>query len=500
MRPARARRALGLLPVLLLAAACGSTVQVHDRVALGDGLLAGQPSGQPLPGSAGSGRQQGGVVVPGGPGAGQVPGAVGPRPRGAVIASPGATRPGAATATRDRSPLVLGVLDVGDTSAFSASFGFSGGSGPSSQQVVRAMVAWYNAHGGIAGKRIELVEHTADAAATSYETEMSAACARFTQDHRAAVVMTHTGYQTSENYESCLTKAGVPDLFLGIGGYDETAHARHPLLFTPVAASTDASIRALLKGLTGTGFLTRSSRIGVLVEACPSNITAYQRTLVPLAEQLGLQVQRRDFDCVTGAGTMPQAISQVGAAALPFASAGVDRVVFVSNYQGAATAFFEQQAASQRYRPSYGLTSYAGAGPSGEQVSEDAQSRIKGVGWTPDMDVTNPGPATGARKRCWEALKSQDLDVGSSPAYLQADAVCAGFFLLEAALLRNGGRADAASLRPVLESASASPVPLGGQLLLSASRHHAGSLFAPFGYATGCGCMVYTGKPGRLAD
>jgi ABC-type branched-subunit amino acid transport system substrate-binding protein len=387
------------------------------------------------------------------------------------------------------------VLDVGDASAFISAFGFSGGSGPTSQQLVHALVSWFNGHGGIAGKQIKLVEYTADVTASSYETEMSAACARFTQDSRVAVVLSNTGYQTSENYETCLTRAGVPSLNNSVGGLDDSTLAKHPLLLQTSAASVDSSLRALLKGLTANGFLTSKNRIGVLVEACPSNVTAYQRTLAPLAKQLGLDVQRRDFDCVTGAGTMPQAIGQINASVLPFATAGVDRVLFVSNYQGAGAVFFEKQAASQGYAPSYGLTSYSGAGPSASEIGEDAQKRIKGVGWSPDLDNGRRPPVTGARKRCRDAYASQQLDLGSGTAYVTADALCGAFFALEAALQRSHGRTDAASLGAGLETASANPFVLGDSLVFAAGRHHAGRLFAPYALSPACGCFAYTGKP-----
>jgi hypothetical protein len=302
----------------------------------------------------------------------------------------------------------------------------------------------------------------------------------------------------SENYETCLTKAGVPHLNNGTGGLDDSAALRHPQLFLTSASSVDSSTRALLTGLSAKGFLSSTSKIGVLVEACPFNVAAYERTLAPLAKRLGLNVQRRDFDCVLGAGTMPQAISEISASVLPFAAAGIDRVLFVSNYQGAGAVFFEKQAASQGYRPWYGLTSYSGAGPSAAEIGEDAQKRIMGVGWSPDMDNGRRPAAVGARKRCWSAMASQQLDLSSGTAYVVADQICGAFFALEAALLRTRGHADAASLRSGLETTSPSPFVLGGNLALSSRRHDAGSLFATFGHSNACGCFVYTGKPFSL--
>jgi len=488
----RPDRLLLVLPAFALAAACGSTVQVSssrtglDAGGTGLGVTSGQPS------------EPGTVGAPSTSSTGAVPGSALPGPAASV--APGASGSVGAPSARsgfDRSPVSIGVMDVGDAAAFVSAFGFSAAAGPTTQQMFRGMVTWYNRHGGIAGKKINLVEYTADPSATSYETEMSAGCARFTQDHHVAVVVSNTGYQVSENYETCLTKAGVPHLNTSIGGLDDTTSARHPLLFLTSVASVDSSLRALLTGLTANGFLTGKSKIGVLVETCSFNVAAYERTLAPLAKRLGLDVQRRDFDCVTGAGTMPQAISQISASVLPFAAAGVDRVLFVSNYQGAGTVFFEKQAASQGYQPSYGLTSYSGAGPSASEVGEDAQKRIKGVGWSPDLDNGKRPAAAGARKRCWDAFASQQLNVTTSTSYVVADAICGAFFALEAALQRTQGREDAASLRWGLESTSASPFVLGGQLSFDLRVHHAGTLFAPYALSPSCACFAYSGKPFR---
>ena len=489
-RLTRRRRLLLTLPLLAVVAACGSTAQVSSTRSTGDGLgaLPGTPDAPLVVPDTQQSREAGAAPSDGTP--------VADAPtRGAAV---GQGQPVLPSAGPDRSPIEIGVLGVGDASAFVSSFGFSSSSGPTGQQMVRALVSWFDAHGGIAGKQIKLVEYDADPSATSYETEMSAACATFTQDHHVAVVMSNTGYQMSDNYETCLTKAGVPDLNNGVGGLDDATLARHPQLFLTSASSVDASLTAELRGLTANGFLTSKSRIGVLVEGCPFDVAAYDRTLAPLAKRLGLDVQRRDFDCVLGAGTMPQAIGQISAAVLPFAAAGVDRVLFVSNYQGAGAVFFEKQAASQGYKPWYGLTSYSGAGPSAAEIGEDAQKRIKGVGWSPDLDNGQRPAATGARRRCWTVMASAHLTL-SGTSFITADQLCGAFFALEAALQRTQGHADARSLVAGLETTSASPVVLGGSLALTSLRHDAGSLFAPFGHSVACGCFIYTGKPFRPA-
>lgn len=493
----RSRRSVLLvLPLIALTAACGTTVRLDGQPA-GNEVGLGQPLGSaptrgaaPLVTAGPVGTRGPTGVVPGpGTGPGTTPVGAGP-----------STAPPTAAGAPDRSPITLGLMDVGDTSGFVSSFGFSSSSSAATgQQLMLTLVKWYNAHGGIAQRKIKVVEHTASATSASYDTEFSAACARFTQDNHVAAVLTQTGYQVSENYETCLSKAGVPNVNGSIGGFDDGARTRHPLLFSTSSASIDRSLVAELTGLTRSGFLTKQTKLGVIVETCPQNVYAYDRTLKPLAAKLGLQVTRRDIDCVAGNGNLAQVISQVSGAALPFRAAGIDRVTFVSSYQGAATVFFEQQASSQGYKPWYALTSYAGVGAYASQVSADAQTRIKGVGWAPVADVSAPGAPTGATKRCRQAYASMQLVPHSAGEALAMDETCAQFFALEEALLATNGHSDAASLRRGLERSSSSPLLLGGTRLSTTSRHDAPVLFAPFGFTASCSCFAYTGPPQKLA-
>lgn len=490
MRSSRRARRAAVLPAVLLLAGCGSTAQVRgEAVTVGDGLApvtatttgSGSPAvvpgaGQPLPAGV--------------PGPGQA-GQPGTGASGPTLPTATATAPTTAVTT----PISVGLLDTGDTSSFTSAYGFSSSSSLTGQGVMKALVAWYNKHGGIARRHINVVEYTASATAASYDTEYSAACARFTQDNHVAVVLTQTGYQTSANYETCLSKAGVPNISGGLGGYDEQTLASHPLLFPVNAASVDRSLVAELRGLTGNGFLTPKNVLGVIVEDCPWNTAAYDRTFAPLAKQLGLQVTRRDVSCVDGNGTIPQTISQVDAAVLPFRSAGVDRVTFVSSYQGSMVVFFEQQASSQGYKPQYAVTSFSTAGAYASYLSADGQQRLQGVGWAPDADVGVPGPPKGATKRCRTMLAEERVVPASTGEAYAVDGICAQFFALEDALTVTRGRSDAASLRAGLEAGGPSSFLLGGARRRTAAVHDPAPLFATFARDSRCGCFAYTGAP-----
>jgi hypothetical protein len=489
--------AAGLLCLAL--AGCGSTVQVTSTAAVPDGLstdLGGVPSGAQTPGSALPVPSE--APAPTGPGSfGGAPVAVVPGGTPATTGT-GPVQPGGTQSAWVRTPISVGLMDVGDVSATASSLGFKTSNGATPQQLMRALVSWYNLHGGIAGRKIKPVEYTADASSNSYDSQGQAACASFTQDNHVAVALSQTEFELSPVYEACLTQAGVPDINGSLAGLDSGELARNPGLFMTSAASVDRSILAEVRGLTANGFLTPKNVIGVLVEACTYNIDAYNRTFVPLAKQLHLTLLRRDFACVDSNSSIANAVAQVDAAVLPFQSSRVDRVTFVSNNQGAATVFFENQAASQGYKPSYALTSFSTAGPGASQISADAQTRIQGVGWTPYADLGSlPAPGAAA-KRCRAALAEMQVPYNAGDDLLMYG-VCGQFFALEDALKATHGRSDRASLVAALETRSASPFLLGGERVASRARHDAPALFAPWGRAAACGCFSYTGKPEALA-
>ncbi|MCW2545471.1 MAG: hypothetical protein JWM40_3023, partial [Frankiales bacterium] len=348
-----ARRSSWLLVTALIATtACGTTVplsQVSQPAGAGGDGLGAAPTGisptadgPTLPGAGGPTAATGlPTSVPAGSTA--PPDSTG----GSVPTGPSAVH----------GPLKLGILDAKSPAAAASATGAQNAAGVDPAALTRAFVRYYNAHGGMAGRKIDPVEYTIDPTALNYETELSAACARFTQDNHLPLVISQTGNVFSGNYENCLTKAGVTNLEVANGAPDAQALKSYPRLFTTAAPTIDRRVTAQLRGLTGTGLLTRSTPVGVIVENCPENARAYSSTIAPLARSLGLSLTRRDVNCVTGFADAGAFFTQVGSAVLPFNTAGISRVLFVTSLEVAALQAFENQAQGQGYAPSYVLSS-----------------------------------------------------------------------------------------------------------------------------------------------
>ena len=495
--------ALAVLLVAAVTSACGTTVpaaQIPQGAGGGNGLAA--PTTAPTTGSGSTlpGQGLGTGAVPGTGTSGQGSSGSGPQASApsapGVISSPGSTSAGSAT-----GPLKIGVLDAKSPAAAAAATGAQNAAGVDPAELTRAFLRYYNAHGGMAGRTLQPVEYTIDPTSSSYENDLSAACAKFTQDNHVQLVISQTGNAFSGNYERCLTKAHVSNLEVGNGAPDAASLKSYPGLYTTSAPSIDRRVTAQLRGLTATGLLTRSTPIGVIVENCPENARAYTSTLVPLARSLGLTLDRRDVNCVTGFSDAGAFFAQVGSAVLPYNSAGVSRVMFITSFEVAALQAFENQAQAQAYRPSYILSSIASTATQAGQYTADAQKRMFGVGWVPVLDTTGV-PQSAAAKRCLAIAHAEGETISNQSDYVFLLQVCDLFGALDAALIAANGHTDESSfdggLDLAMRSYQSSNV-LGGRLRLGRGGHDGPPVFAPFGQVSSCGCFRYLTKPQALA-
>ncbi len=402
---------------------------------------------------------------------------------------------------RTTSPITIGFLGAASADAAVGAVGAGGGGGQEPEEAFGYFVSRLNAAGGVNGRQVKVVTAFIDPISTSYETQAAAACAKFTQDNHVAAVFAAEGYYYSEGFSACLSRARVPELAALAGGTDAATLAKYPTLLSPTAPSVERRFAALVRGLAGNGYLSKASKIGVVVEDCPHNLRAYSSTLGPALQRLGATVTKRTVSCVHGFGDAAAFITSIQGQVLPLRSAGVDRVIFMTGFEQIAGQFFEQQSKQQGWKPHYALTSAADTGRNTMQFSEEAQTRLQGVGWEPALDVTAMPTGTAGTRRCVALWK------GYAPAASRTnrqvdDTTCDLFFLLEAALARTGGDSTASSLLNALlglGTSYSSALSLGGGTRLGPGQKDAPSLFATFGYGAACHCVAYTSAPKPLA-
>jgi hypothetical protein len=497
IRKPRAAAAIAVA-ALALTAACGSTVQTTGQAAVGDGLAA--PLSQAPAGAATGGAPvQPGATTPGGGTAGLAPGA--PAGGAAPAAGPAAAAQGSApgpqpvgsavagVASADRKPIQIGFIttSVGNAQALGA----NPGNTYTDKAMYEAVVAEYNAAGGVAGHRIVPLYGATDTASSNWASDFSAVCAQFTQDNHVKAVIGYVFvYQPS--FESCLAKAGVAHLYGGYQPGDVGAQQEYPNLVATAHPTTDGFTLAALSGALQTGRLTTKTKLGLLVDTCANGERAYTRSTEPWLKAHGISYQTVLVDCARGASDVSAGASAVSSAELRFASSGVDLVYAF----GIGLIVFMQQAQSQSYHPQY-LTTIAGKAVADNAPAAQVKD-LHGFGWMPSVDVDaqhQPYATTPPQRACLAKLAKHGLHPAAYNDFMAAYQACDGLDLYAKALAANGSTAAAAVVRGVVAALPSfrGAGTYAGTLQATSRQRGGAATMREYGWTDSCSCLTYRG-------
>jgi len=477
--------ALALAGVL---AGCGSTVQVAGTQSTGTSLeqSAGDTS-QPVSQTPGESVVPGRPVVPvGGTGA------------GAPVAGPTAapslagTLPTAGAAIT--TPLELGFISTSVGNA--AALGVNAGQTYTDKAAYEALVKEYNAHGGLAGRKIVPVYGETDTASNDWDTQFQAACQNLTQDHHVKAVLGYI-FVFLDSFEQCLAKAGVSHLYGGYQPGDAQAQKDFPTIVSVAHPTVDVANETVLAGAIASGRLTGKSKLGILYDGCAHGERAFKTSTEPFLKRNGIAYETFFGDCAGGAGDAGSAAAQVKSAQLQFAARGVD-VAFVSN--AIALLLFMNNAESQGYRPSYINSGFGAAFEAQQGAVPQAQlENLHGYGWMPGIDVgqqRQPYPATPQQKACLGKLKRQGLVPQQYNDFMFAYVTCDSLDLYDRALRVTGGRTDAAILKQALLKVMPTftgSATYGGAYGVGDRQRGGPGRYREIGWTDSCSCFTYRG-------
>jgi hypothetical protein len=503
-----------LAVAVALLAGCGSTAQSQRLSAAGGASAA---DGSALPGVDGltapdAADELGTIGTPGatGPASGAGSAPISGDGGASAVEIPGAPDPGPASGTASAgtngqssaatsAPLKIGLL-YADNGEANAAVGASTSNSLNAERALKAFVEGFNKSGGLEGRKIQPVYHAIDATSSDYSTQASAACARFTQDNRVAVVFDYA-LHIRYGMGACLAKNGIPHLALNAA--DEAQGDALLLFATPGNMTTDRLYRSVLSGLSGTEYVTSEHRVGVLLEDCPHLRRVLDQSVKPTMKTLELQlVSTQTFGCATGFTAAGPAASAIQSAVLAFRSADVDRVLMVSDYEQVALLLFGPQAESQGYRPGYMLSSQAQASVMRANLPSGQWPQLHGVGYARGVDIDDPGtPLPSTDKRCLSLLQAGGAAARGWQDTYVATAICNPFLLLEQALRVTKGDAQGRAVSQAITSLGTSFVAAGtvdGRTRFGDKRTDGPENAAPFSFVTDCSCMRYTGSPVRV--
>ena len=481
-----------LVLVVALTAACGSTVQVSSQVTgpgSGDGLSATSPTS-----STGGGLTPGGSTIGATTGsslgsAGTSTGGAGSTSGTSATGGTTATTPTTVTRSSGRAPIQIGFIttSVGNAEAL----GVNAGQSYTDKAMFDALVAEYNAAGGVAGHRILPVYGETDTAGSDWSTEFNAVCTKFTQDNHVKAVIGYV-FVFLPSFESCLAHAQVPHLYGGYQPGDIVDQQQYPTLVATGHPTVNGFTLTALQGALSSGRLNAQTKLGVIVDTCANGDRAYSQTIDPWLKAHHVNYQTVVGNCARGASDVSGAASLISSAELRFASSGVN-LVFGSAVE---LLLFMEDAQSQNYAPEY-LTAVGGAALQANAPASQMK-HLHGYGWMPAVDVDaqhQPYPQTAHQKSCIAKLVKHGLRPAAYNDFMAAYQACDGIELYAKALAAAGTTEPHAIVSGVL---SALPAFAGTGTYagtMRASNHQRGgpATYREYGWTDSCSCLTYRG-------
>jgi len=432
------RLVVALVAVLLLASCASGGHKSSSAAAGGSGLVAGSGSGSSSSSGAGAlaGLTSSGASGTSTTGASGRAGATGSGGEIALTPQVVATGGGVAEAESAAPPPVPaknGNVTVGwfivDTGTACSQYGVKC-QGAADRPYVQALVNWANAHGGLGGYHINPVYYEVNVTDGDFTTQAAAACAALSQDDHAFVSQ-GAWVDASPQFANC----SAQDHMIDIDGSeypfaDSNYSSLGPYLYQAARLRPERWVPSYVNDLIGRGFLTPSTKIGLLRLDIPAYTQLDSSVVKPLLASHGMSLTTDiEISDLNGTDDIGAESSQLSSAVLRMKSAGVTRVLFL-DASGEITYFFGEEAQAEGYHPEYGVSSTEGPEDMVNDGLGDQLTNADGVSWLPGNDVVaSDDPGGAGAKLCEDITNAAGLNGGTG-----RDIYCDTMFFLRAVM------------------------------------------------------------------
>lgn len=513
----RLRAPVAVAAGLALSTACGSTAQLRSAQDGGWSEAVNGPATTGLAADVGAGATAGDGLSAPGQAATAPPGStsptVGSSAGRAPGGAPGLSVPGAtAGGIPERGPgwdeknVYVGIVTQKDTQQVFASFGADYVDPGDTELQAQAAAQAVNAAGGLLGRQVKLVFRDLKILETNQNPSSvgEATCTYFAQDHRVMAVWNiSTQIDQAPTFRGCLAKAGVPLFSTAARAVDDQLFASlAPYYYHSMMVSWSRLAPVLVNRLQAQGWfgpwdatLGRPGSGPVVVGLVVQDVPEGKRTAAALTQALKAAGIGR---VETFAYARPE--DGQSSSAQSFKGRGVTHII-VTDVELLA---FQQAAATQNYKPRYGITTYnapyanlerGGLSPPG------ANNGASGVGWAPTLDVSDvkdPGPTSGW-PRCEAAMRQQQQSFsGKRLAKTYAATLCDTMWLLKGATDQGRGFTAPAIAAGVQAVGPRLPLAVGFAPAFTARAPFAPGQVRDLSWDSACGCLTYGNGGARL--
>ena len=378
----------------------------------------------------------------------------------------------------------------------------------------QALMDDINAHGGIAGHKVEAVWHVYDGNSTApWDVTDQQTCDDWTQDHKIFVAIAES-LADSDTMLGCLNSRGVSMFTDNFSSSDAARFAKFPSYVETVMMNLDRAAAAEVAALKAQNWFSgwdtlaggpsaTKAKVGIVTYEGRAFAHAVDQVMVPALHNAGYDVAPADIIRVA----TEKATSDTGATGAATSSAvlklrgdGVTHVI-IFDRKGLLTLFFTRAADSQNYRPRYGFDTQNGVQALVTSAALPKQQLIgsKGIGWYPTLDVQaadNPpnGPyANDQTRACLALLKSKNVEPADPNSTALALNDCSSWWLLRDALNASGVLTRAGLIDGISRLSTSFLAAGNFASRFSATQHDGVGAYRFYGYDAGCSCMRYSG-------
>ncbi|MEA3020527.1 MAG: hypothetical protein QOI47_2051 [Actinomycetota bacterium] len=383
-------------------------------------------------GAGSSGTGKAGQANPSGPGARNASSGSG----AATAAGSGAGAAGFLPAGKGVHGVTDKVIQVGIPTmdyAAVADAGFAPGGGSNSQIddsfAVKAATDWINGHGGIAGRKLQVVEYRVDvrteSTASGRQQQDAMACSSFTQDHHVFAMSGDN--MTEDNYLECAKQSQTPAVFSSIGNTAPSSSRLASMTnywYAPTGFVADRREHAMAKFVLQQKFLKPGDTFALITQDLPSIREAVDKQMKPVLKAAGLTPAAEVVYSDGLSNDWNTRILQFQQHVPP-----VTKIVFSATTQDMFAAYaFMRAAESQNYHPDYALGSDEHPNQLNLGTSANQLAHVFAMGWMPWSDVGDSTDLTASTHECAQAMTAEGISA-SPPNYASCEFL---FFLRNA--------------------------------------------------------------------
>jgi hypothetical protein len=316
-----------------------------------------------------------------------------------------------------------------------------------------AVIAYVNAHGGVAGRRLAPVWYNNSGGGSAQQQEQ-AACTYLTQDHHVFAYLA-LAEGADGVFQACAEKAGIVNLNTEQTGFVPQDYVRYPHFVDISDINLVRMGTVTMNGLAAQGYLKGGwntdlaqpapgvAKLGVMAYDLRNYHEAVDKGFSPASKAHGTQVAEVQY--VSGTDLDKQT-TDVQAGILKFKSEGITHVVLVDGpavgMAGTLSILFPSAAQSANYYPRLGLntnaapltTSQGGFWSDKQAQGGNAVNWFEPISCFPTCaSTTNP-----AFNLCQKIMTEADVSITNPNAALFALTACDTVFFLKTTVVAGG--------------------------------------------------------------